>query len=46
MKPESQLFKEEKSLEVIFPYNVTTEIVDKLIKIADKEEKTYLNFYI
>jgi ATP-dependent Lon protease len=46
MKPESQLFKEEKSLEVKFPYNVTTEIVDKLIKIADKEEKTYLNFYI
>ena len=46
MKPESQLFKEEKSLEVKFPYTVTTEIVDKLIKIADKEEKTYLNFYI
>ena len=46
MKPESQLFKEEKSLEVKFPYTVSTEIVDKLIKIGDKEEKTYLNFYI
>tara|TARA_Y100000992_G_scaffold247959_1_gene179532 strand:- start:21684 stop:23957 length:2274 start_codon:yes stop_codon:yes gene_type:complete len=46
MKPNSQLFKEEKSLEVQFPFTVTTEIVDKLIKSTDKVEKTYLNFYI
>ena len=44
MKPESQLFKEEKSLDVTFPYTVTTEIVDKLIKTVDKGEQTYLNF--
>ena len=46
MKPESQLFKEEKSLDVTFPYTVTTEIVDKLIKTVDKGEQTYLNFYL
>ena len=46
MKPESQLFKEEKSIEVMFPYTVTTEIVDKLIKTMEKGEETYLNFYL
>ena len=46
MKPESQLFKEEKSLDVTFPYTVTTEIVDKLIKTVEKGEETYLNFYL
>ena len=46
MKPNSELFKDEKSLEVQFPFTVTTEIVDKLIKSTDKVEKTYLNFYL
>ena len=46
MKPDSQLFKDEKSLEVKFPYTITTDIVDKLIKTGEKGEKTYLNFYL
>ena len=46
MKPESELFKKEKSLEINFPFTVTTEIVDKLIKTSDKVEQTYLNFYL
>ena len=32
MKPESTLFKNEKSLKIEFPFTVTTQIVDKLIK--------------
>ena len=32
MKPESTLFKDNKSLKVEFPFTVTNEIVDKLIK--------------
>ena len=32
MKPESTLFKEEKSIQVEFPFTVTTEIVEKLLK--------------
>ena len=38
MKSESTLFKNEKSLKVEFPFTVTTEIVDKLIK-NDNGEK-------
>ena len=38
MKPESRLFKEEKSLEVNFPFTVTTEIVEKLLKINNEEK--------
>ena len=37
MKSDSKLFKDEKSLKVEFPFTVTTEIVDKLIK-KEKEE--------
>jgi len=33
MRPESNLFEEEMSLKVEFPFTVTSEIVDKLIKI-------------
>jgi len=36
MKPDSNLFEDEMSLEVKFPFEVTTEIVNKLIK-QDKE---------
>ena len=46
MKPDSQLFKNEKSLDVSFPFTVTTEIVDQLIKTNNNGEKTYLNFYL
>jgi hypothetical protein len=32
MKPGSNLFEEEMSLKVVFPFTVTKDIVDKLIK--------------
>ena len=35
MKPESQLFENEKSIKVTFPFTVTEEIVKKLIKKVD-----------
>ena len=35
MKPDSQLFEKEKSIEVAFPFTVTEEIVKKLIKKVD-----------
>jgi len=38
MKPESTLFKDDKSLKVEFPFTVTTEVVDKLIKKEQEEE--------
>ncbi len=35
MKPDSNLFEEDMSLKVEFPFNVTTDVVDKLIKKPD-----------
>jgi hypothetical protein len=35
MKPDSNLFEEDMSLKVEFPFKVTTDIVDKLIKKPD-----------
>ena len=37
MKPDSALFKDEKSLNVEFPFTVTREIVDKLIKTESED---------
>ena len=37
MKPDSNLFDKEKALEIEFPYTVTKEIVDKLIKKNTKK---------
>ena len=37
MKPESTLFKDEKSLKVEFPFTVTSEIVEKLLKKDNHE---------
>jgi len=42
MKPGSNLFEDEMSLKVEFPYNVTKEIVDKLIK---KDEESFSALY-
>jgi ATP-dependent Lon protease len=42
MKPGSNLFEGEMSLKVEFPYNVTKEIVDKLIK---KDEENFAALY-
>ena len=45
MKPGSNLFEQEMSLNVTFPFTVTKSIVDKLIK--NKEENmTFRNMYI
>ena len=38
MKPGTNLFQKEMSLEVSFPFTVTKEVVDKLIK---REEKSW-----
>ena len=45
MKPGSKLFNEEIALELNFPYSVTKDIVEKLIK-CKKHEKGYLNMYL
>ena len=46
MRPGTQLFEEkEKSLEVSFPYTVSREVVDKLIKKGDTERPN-ANMYL
>ena len=45
MKPGSNLFECEMSLVVTFPYNVTKEIVDKLIKREDDRLATWRDLY-
>ena len=45
MKPGSNLFEGEMSLIVSFPFNVTKEIVDKLIKREDDSLATWRNLY-
>ena len=45
MKPNSNLFEKEMSLKVEFPYNVTKDIVDKLIKV-ENTSTALLNMYI
>ena len=45
MKPGSNLFEGEMSLMVVFPFNVTKEIVDKLIKREDDSLATWRNLY-
>ena len=46
MKPGSNLFEKEMSLKVEFPFNVTPEIVDKLIKKNDKSKTTFQSMYM
>jgi len=45
MKPGSNLFEQEMSLNVTFPFTVTKSIVDKLIKNKE-ENSTFRNMYI
>jgi ATP-dependent Lon protease len=45
MKPGSNLFEGEMSLTVEFPFNVTKDIVDKLIKREDDSLATWRNLY-
>ena len=46
MKPESALFKDEKSLKVEFPFTVTPEIVDKLIKKEGDDNDNWKVMYM
>jgi ATP-dependent Lon protease len=46
MKPDSNLFEDEMSLKVEFPYNVTKTIVDKLIKRESDGLETWRSLYL
>ena len=46
MNPGSNLFEGEMSLKVEFPYKVTKEIVDKLIKKDFDASETWRNLYV
>jgi ATP-dependent Lon protease len=46
MKPDSNLFEQDMSIKVEFPFTVTKEIVDKLIKINKNENFKYKDLYI
>ena len=41
MKPETNLFEEEMTLKVQFPFTVTREVLEKLIKNKDKNTHLY-----
>jgi hypothetical protein len=45
MKPGSNLFENEMSLKVEFPFNVTKEIVDKLIKKEQENVSALWSMY-
>ena len=45
MRPGTNLFEEEMSIKVEFPFTVTKEVVDKLIK-KNKDESWARNLYI
>ena len=45
MKPDTNLFDQDMSLKVEFPFTVTREIVDKLIK-KEKEDEAPLSLYM
>ena len=46
MKPGSNLFEGEMALKVEFPYTVTKEIVDKLIKKESNGLETWRSLYV
>ncbi len=46
MKPGSNLFEQDMSMEVTFPFNVTKQIVDKLIKKESDGLETWKNMFI
>jgi len=46
MKPESNLFEEDMSIKVTFPFTVTREMVDKLIKKNKDENYLYKTMYV
>jgi hypothetical protein len=46
MKSETNLFEEEMSLKVEFPFTVTKDIVDKLIKLDKSNLSTLYSMYV
>jgi ATP-dependent Lon protease len=46
MKPDSNLFEEDMSLKVVFPFTVSKEIVDKLIKKDDNNVSAMYSMYV
>ena len=46
MKPDSTLFEKEKTIKVKFPFTVTREIIDKLIKKNDMNNSILASMYI
>ena len=46
IKPDTPLFEKEMSLKVAFPFAVTNEVVDKLVKQATEDKRVNLSLYL
>jgi ATP-dependent Lon protease len=46
IKPDTPLFEKEMSLKVAFPFSVTNEVVDKLVKQASEDKRVNLSLYL
>jgi ATP-dependent Lon protease len=46
IKPDTPLFEKEMSLKVAFPFSVTNEVVDKLIKQVNDGKRVNMNLYL
>ena len=46
IKPDTPLFEKEMSLKVAFPFSVTNEVVDKLVKQANDDKRVNLSLYL
>ena len=46
IKPDTPLFEKDMSLKVTFPFSVTNEVVDKLVKQANDDKRVNLNLYL
>jgi hypothetical protein len=46
IKPDTPLFEKDMSLKVTFPFSVTNEVVDKLVKQANDDKRMNLNLYL
>jgi len=46
IKPDTQLFEKEMSLKVAFPFAVTNEVVDKLVKQSGEAKRANLSLYL
>ncbi len=46
IKPDTPLFEKEMSLKVTFPFAVTNEVVDKLVKQANDDKRVNLSLYL